>query len=162
MKARHACIALVALAVIAGRAPAAELPEHFARLAESNVSIVTASGTHQFKVWVAADELSRERGLMHVRELPAGRGMLFLFDSPQFAGFWMKDTYLPLDLAFIDASGVVVNIVVEARPLSLDPIRSIAPVGSVLELAGGTAARIGLKPGDSVIYTPPKPPVSGH
>jgi uncharacterized protein len=157
MKARRACIILLALAAIAADAPASDLPDHFARLAESDVSIVTASGTHQFKVWVAADELSRQRGLMHVRDLPAGRGMLFLFDAPRFAAFWMKDTYVPLDLAFIDTRGVVVNIARDAKPLSLDPIPSVGPVGSVLELAGGTAARIGLKPGDPVTVIQPTP-----
>ena len=131
------------------------LPAHFARLPRSEVSISTASGRHVFWVWVADDNLARERGLMNVRALAPDAGMLFLFEAPHFASFWMKDTYVSLDLAFIDASGVVVNVARNAVPLSLEPIRSEAPVSRVLELVAGTADRIGLQPGDRVDYTNP-------
>jgi uncharacterized membrane protein (UPF0127 family) len=87
---------------------------------------------------------------MYVRELPPDTGMLFVFDQPQFASFWMKNTYLSLDLIFIAADGTVVNVAAWAKPLSLDPIESAAPVRYVLELVAGTAARVGLKPGDRI------------
>jgi hypothetical protein len=87
---------------------------------------------------------------MFVRELPPDRGMLFLFDRPEKAAFWMKDTYLSLDLVFIDPTGVVVNIAPAARPFSLDPIPSQGPVIAVLEVIAGTASRIDLAPGDLV------------
>jgi uncharacterized membrane protein (UPF0127 family) len=160
MRAPGALVTCFWLAVGGAQAFAADLPGHFAGLAQADVSIVTGSGTHRFRVWVADDDLSRQRGLMHVRELPVGRGMLFLFDDLQFASFWMKNTYVPLDLAFIDADGIVVNVAVDTKPQSLDPIRSIAPVGSVLELAAGTASRIGLKPGDRLTHTVPGRPES--
>ena len=155
MKALRALLAWVSLLLCGSQVPAADLPAHLAGLAEANVSIATGSGTHRFRVWLAEDYLSRQQGLMHLRELPAGRGMLFVFDRPQYVSFWMKDTYISLDLAFIDANGLVVNIASGTRPLSVDPILSAAPVRSVLELAAGTAARIGLKPGDRVTRTPP-------
>lgn len=122
----------------------------FPRLPFSEVQVVTGSGRHRYGVWIAADDESRERGLMQVRELPPAQGMLFLFDRPQRAAFWMKDTVLSLDLIFIAADGTVVNIAKNARPLSLDPIPSRGEVKAVLELAAGSAARIGLSPGDRV------------
>lgn len=126
------------------------LPAELAHLPMSEVEVVTATGTHEFKVWVAADAQSRERGLMFVREIPARYGMLFLFEQPQFASFWMKDTPLSLDVVFIGADGTVVNVAHAVEPLSLAPIESAAPVGAVLELVAGTAARIGLRVGDGL------------
>lgn len=142
----------------AATSPAAELPDHFARLAQTEVVARTSSGTYPFVVWIADNDLDRQRGLMHVRELPAGRGMLFLFDPPRIVAFWMKNTFVPLDLVFIDAGGTVINIVTDARPHSLAPIGSRGPAGSVLELAAGTVARIGLRPGDIVTQKAPAPP----
>ncbi len=124
----------------------------FPHLARSTVGIVTTTGTHRFTVWIAADDRSRAQGLMNVRELPAAHGMLFLLARREPAAFWMKDTYLPLDIIFIGEGGVVVNVAENTRPLSLDPIESAAPVVGVLELAGGTANRIGLAPGDKIDY----------
>ena len=88
---------------------------------------------------------------MYVRELPPDTGMLFIFEQPQFASFWMHNTYLSLDLIFIAADGTVVNIAAGTRPLSFDPIVSTAPVRYVLELVAGAAAKIGLKPGDRIM-----------
>ena len=122
----------------------------FPSLSQAEVEVTTASGTHQFRVWIAADDRSRSRGLMYVRELPADRGMLFLFPVPQPASFWMKDTYVPLDLVFIDATGRVLNIGRDARPFSLVPITSDGPVIAVLEVQAGTAERIDLVPGDRI------------
>ena len=127
-----------------------EYPASFAMLEQAEVRAETASGTHRFKVWVAADDPSRQQGLMFVRELPRDRGMLFVFDAPQQAAFWMKDTYLSLDLVFIDPAGEVANIAPNARPESLDPIFSRGPVIAVLEVPAGTARRIHLAPGDRV------------
>lgn len=122
----------------------------FPELPHSEVEVITSSGRYRFRVWIADNEQSREHGLMFVRDLPADQGMLFLFDSPQFASFWMKNTHLPLDLVFIGADGRVVNIVHDTEPFSLAPIESAAPVKAVLEVLGGTAARVGLAAGDRV------------
>lgn len=139
----------------------------FGNLPRSEVQIVTESGTHRFQVWIAADDRSRERGLMFVRSLPADAGMLFLFERPQYAAFWMKNTYLSLDLVFIGADGVVVNVAPDTRPLTLEPIPSVAPVKAVLELLAGTSARIGLVAGSRVLHptftsgSQPAPPEPG-
>lgn len=124
---------------------------HFPDLRQAEIRAVTASGAHRFTVWIAADDKAREKGLMFVRELPPDRGMLFVFDYPQEVAFWMKDTYLPLDLVFIDRSGRVLNIAPNAKPLSLEPIPSEGPVVAVLEVLAGTARNIGLTPGNRVI-----------
>lgn len=129
-----------------GTRPPAELRD----LPQSSVQLVTDSGSHRFKVWVAATEESQQRGLMFVRELPPQHGLLFLFPEPRHTSFWMKDTLLALDIIFIAADGRVARIVAGAQPLSLEPMDSGTPVKAALEVVAGTAARIGLKPGDRV------------
>jgi len=124
----------------------------FAGLPRSELQVITAKGRHEFRVWIADNDQSRAQGLMFVKELPAGEGMLFLFERPQFAAFWMKNTYLSLDIVFIAPDGVVVNIAHDTEPLSVRPIESVAPVKGVLELVAGTAARIGLAAGDRVVH----------
>lgn len=146
-----ACLALGALTLpaTAQQRATALFPE----LPQADVRVVTTTGAHPFRVWIAADDASRQRGLMQVRELPAGHGMLFLFEWPRYVSFWMKDTYLSLDLIFIAEDGTVANIAAAATPLSLAPIPSARPVTAVLELLAGTAKRIGLEPGDRVEHT---------
>jgi uncharacterized protein len=122
----------------------------FPHLQQAEIRIATASGTHRFSVWIAADEQSQQRGLMFVRQLPRDRGMLFIFGTPRDAAFWMKDTYLSLDLIFIDPAGTVLNIESHARPHSLEPIESRGPVIGVLEVLAGTAREIGLVEGDRI------------
>ncbi len=114
------------------------------------LQIVTASGTHDFQVEVASNEVSRAVGLMNRRYMPANRGMLFEFDREAPEAFWMKNTYIPLDMIFISAAGVVTHIAENAEPLSERPIPSGPPCMAVLELNGGAAARIDLKVGDTV------------
>jgi uncharacterized protein len=115
-----------------------------------SLSIVTASGPHDFSVEVMRTDAGRERGLMFRRYLPRDRGMLFDFDFEQPVMMWMKNTYLPLDMVFIDRKGRVVGIAADTEPLSEKIIPSGAPAYAVLEVNAGTAARIGLKLGDLV------------
>ena len=139
-----ACVALIA----ACASTLARTPALFPSLEQAQVQVTTATGVHEFVVWIAADDRTRERGLMYVRELPPDRGMLFVFEQPQALAFWMKDTYLSLDLIFIDPAGRVLNIAANARPHSLDPIRSEGDAIAVLEVLAGTARTIGLERGD--------------
>jgi hypothetical protein len=145
-------LAFAGLAATAADALARDPVATFAGLPRSELQVVTASGSHRFEVWIAADDRSRERGLMFVTSLPPDQGMLFLFEHPQYAAFWMKNTYLSLDLIFIRADGVVVNIELDARPHSEEPIASTAPVTAVLELLAGTAKRIGLSAGSRIVH----------
>jgi hypothetical protein len=117
-----------------------------------SLEIVTSTGRHAFQIEIANNDATRERGLMDRRYLAADRGMLFEFDREAPVSFWMKNTYIPLDMIFIAPSGVVTHIAANAEPLSERVIPSGGPCIAVLELAGGTAASIGLKVGDKVHY----------
>ena len=110
----------------------------------------TSTGTHAFQVEIAKDDATRERELMDRRYMAPDRGMLFEFDRDAPVSFWMKNTYIPLDMVFISRSGVVTRIVANAEPLSERAIPSGPPCAAVVELNGGTAASIGIKVGDKV------------
>ena len=105
-----------------------------------------------FDVWVADTPARSEQGLMYVRDLPAERGMVFPFAPARVVSFWMKNTYIPLDLLFITADGQVAKITERAPPLRLDLLSSDVPVGAVLELRGGEAGLLGIKVGDRVSW----------
>ena len=109
-----------------------------------------AGGRHIFRVWIADTEPRQRQGLMFVRDLPADQGMLFINRPPRPASFWMKNTYIPLDLLFVDARGKVLQIFERAPPLSLEPMGIEAPVRAVLEIKGGESARRGIRAGDRV------------
>jgi uncharacterized protein len=115
-----------------------------------SLEIVTSTGRHAFQIEIANNDATRERGLMDRRYMAADHGMLFEFDREAPVSFWMKNTYIPLDMIFIAPSGVVTHIVADAEPLSERVIPSGGPCVAVLELNGGTAASIGLKVGDKV------------
>ena len=89
---------------------------------------------------------------MDRRTMAADHGMLFEFPAREPVTFWMKDTYLSLDMVFIDSDGTVRRIAEAARPMSETLIPSIEPVTGVLELNAGQAAAIKLKPGDKVVF----------
>jgi uncharacterized protein len=105
-----------------------------------------------FEVWVADTPRRQSQGLMFVRSLPALRGMLFVHESPKPISMWMKNTYIPLDMVFIDSRGRIQQIVAQTTPHSLEVIRSDQPAVAVLEIAGGEAQRLGLKTGQHVSY----------
>jgi uncharacterized membrane protein (UPF0127 family) len=114
------------------------------------LTIVTASGAHKFMVEVMRTEAERERGLMFRRFLPQDRGMLFDFKRTDAVAMWMKNTYIPLDMIFMDKAGRVTHIARDAEPLSERIIPSHGPVYAVLELNAGAARAIGLKEGDRI------------
>ena len=126
-------------------------------LATVPLTIQTATGKHRYTVEVAASPQAQETGMMYRRSMPANHGMIFPFATSRVLTFWMENTWLPLDLVFIGDDGKVVSIAADAKPMSRDIISSQVPARSVLELNGGEAARIGLRPGDMVSYKLPKP-----
>jgi uncharacterized protein len=111
-----------------------------------------------FTVWVADTPPRAEQGLMFVRDLPESMGMIFPLDPPRIEHMWMKNTYIELDMLFIDANGRVGKILERAHPLSEQILSSDVPVAAVLELKGGAASRLGLSVGDSVSWKKPAPP----
>ncbi|TAN46963.1 MAG: DUF192 domain-containing protein, partial [Rhodospirillales bacterium] len=109
-----------------------------------------------FKAEIAATPNARAKGLMFRRELAPDAGMLFDFFQPQPVTMWMKNTLIPLDMLFIMDDGRIANLAERTVPGSLTPIPADEPVRFVLELNGGTAARLGLKAGDRVVKGLPK------
>jgi uncharacterized membrane protein (UPF0127 family) len=115
------------------------------------LTIVTAGGPHEFTVELATTPSQMEQGLMFRKSLAPDAGMLFDYMAPSMAMMWMKNTLIPLDMLFVDAQGRIVNIHERAVPGSLATISAAAPVRAVIELNGGTAARLGIRPGDRVM-----------
>lgn len=113
------------------------------------LSIATASGTHRFTVEVARTDAEQQRGLMHRERIAPDGGMLFPFAYPRTASFWMKDTPAPLDLLFVRPDGTIAAIL-HGRPGDLSPLSAGEPVSGVVELAGGSAERLGMAAGDRV------------
>jgi len=122
-------------------------------LETSPLLIETRDGArHAFTVEVA-DEFEEMRiGLMNRRSLRADAGMLFLYGRPRGAAMWMKNTYIPLDILFIQSDGRIANIAVNTTPLSLETIPARGRVAAALELAGGTTVALGIKAGDKVLH----------
>lgn len=118
-----------------------------------DLSIETAEGTHEFQVEIARTGEERAQGLMFRRQLAADAGMLFLFGGSEVRGMWMKNTYIPLDMLFIDAAGKIVRIEERTVPFSERAIVSGSPVAAVLELNAGTASRLKIRPGDRVRHS---------
>ncbi len=122
-----------------------------ARAAETQtLEIATANGVHTFSVELVANDADRAKGLMFRRELPEGRGMLFDFQRDQDVSMWMQNTYISLDMIFINADGRIRRIAENTTPLSTAIIPSGGPVRGVLEVIAGTAKKFGIKPGDRV------------
>ncbi|MEQ1687948.1 MAG: DUF192 domain-containing protein [Sphingopyxis sp.] len=108
------------------------------------LTITSGSRTHNFTVEVARTEEEQARGLMYRTALAPDAGMVFPFSPPRFASFWMKNTLIPLDMLFVRADGTIDRIAENTVPESLEPVGSGGEVIAVLELAGGTAARLGI------------------
>jgi uncharacterized membrane protein (UPF0127 family) len=135
-------LALAAL-VSAGRLSAVDLQP---------LEIVGKAGVHTFAVEMAVTPEDQAQGLMFRRELPEGQGMLFDFQREQPATFWMKNTYVSLDMIFIRADGRILRIAENTVPLSEALVPSGGPVRAVLEVVAGTAKKLGIAPGDRVAH----------
>lgn len=114
------------------------------------LTIASGTKTHRFTVELARTEEEQATGLMNRSTLSPDRGMIFPFEPPREASFWMKNTLIPLDMVFIRADGTIANIEANTVPLSLQPVYSDGPVAAVLEIAGGRSAELGIKAGDRV------------
>jgi uncharacterized membrane protein (UPF0127 family) len=132
----------------AGRA-AAQGPVAFGH---GELDIQSASGRHHFTVELATAMEQQVQGLMFRRTLAPDAGMLFLYTDDHDIQMWMKNTLIPLDMVFIRADGTIINIAERTVPQSLATIGSEGPARAVLEVNGGTAARLGIKPGDRVLF----------
>lgn len=155
MRARLFALALVlcvARGVTAGALGDADELLDLATFAQSSVEIGRPVQPQRFDVWIADTAARQTQGLMFVRDLPENRGMLFLEPEPRPAAFWMKNTYIELDMLFIGPDHRIVKIAARAPPLSLATIHSDALVIAVLEIKGGEAQRRGIHVGDRVSW----------
>lgn len=117
--------------------------------AASTVTVETAGAAKlRFKVEMAETQPQQAQGLMYRRQLAPDAGMLFIYSKPQVAAFWMKNTFIPLDMLFIAADGRIVHIHPNATPQSEATITTPQLVKAVLEINGGLAARLGIRVGD--------------
>jgi uncharacterized protein len=114
------------------------------------LAIETSGRLHCFSVAIANTNVDRVLGLMNRHELDADEGMLFIHEDEQEVSFWMKNTYIPLDLLFVGADGTIKRIAMNAMPHSLDDIPSTVPVLAVLEVKAGTVLSLGIKAGDRI------------
>jgi hypothetical protein len=122
------------------------------RFPTSELTIISATGPHRFKVELAETPAQMTQGLMFRTSLAPDAGMLFDYQKPTAATMWMRNTLIPLDMLFVDAQGRIVNIHQRAVPQSDEVIAAAEPVRAVIELNGGTAARLGIEPGDRVVH----------
>lgn len=103
-----------------------------------------------FTLEVADDPDEMQRGLMFRQSMPRDHGMIFVYGQESMISFWMKNTYIPLDIVFLDAAGRVVSIK-QMKPLDLTSTPTDRPAKYAIELNEGVAREIGLKVGDSIV-----------
>ena len=118
---------------------------------KSELSIITSNGSkHNFLVEVAKTEKEKKIGLMFRKTLAKNAGMLFLYKREALRLMWMKNTFIPLDILFIDKNGVIKRVVKRTIPHSLATISSRQSVLAVLELRGGITSSLEIKKGDRI------------
>ncbi len=154
LTSRRRFLTLAAGSLLSPMLPARAWPQSQGRISFPKGELFIDSGgrRHRIVIEFADSDERRTLGLMHRDSMPADAGMLFDFKRDQLVAMWMRNTRIPLDMLFITADGRVVNIAERTVPFSEHSIYSNGPVRAVLELNGGTAARLGLKPGDRVIH----------
>jgi uncharacterized membrane protein (UPF0127 family) len=116
------------------------------------LAIESAAGTLTFEVELAATNEQRRQGLMFRERLDSDHGMLFDFGRSAPVTMWMRNTYIPLDMLFVDDMGRIKRIAAHVQPLSDAMIGSGGPVRAVLELPAGTCADRGIEVGDRLIH----------
>ena len=123
-------------------------------LADSAARTVTLRfGGHALKAEVAATEPERMKGLMYRQKMGADEGMVFIFDEPAYQSMWMKNTLIPLSVAFVDAGGTILNIL-DMEPQTLDSHMSAGPATYAIETHKGWFERKKIKAGDKVTGLP--------
>ena len=144
MRPRLACLSFATLLALAG-------------CASDGGAWVELRG-QRFTVEVADEQDERARGLMFRDALPEGTGMLFVHDAPRPLAYWMKNTRIPLDIFYFDATRKLVSVSRGVPPCSLGdrcpPYPSTGPALYVLELNAGQAGKLGARPGDEIVFGP--------
>ncbi|WP_421781633.1 DUF192 domain-containing protein [Kiloniella litopenaei] len=116
---------------------------------KDTLTIFSATGNaHRFNIEIASSNEERSQGLMYRKSMAVNAGMLFVYEKPNNVTMWMKNTYIPLDMLFLNSEGRIVYIKENTTPHSTKTISSDQDVIGVLELNAGTAFRLGIKIGD--------------
>jgi uncharacterized membrane protein (UPF0127 family) len=136
--------ALAAAAIFAVSLPLAACSD------DSKLVIHSDGASHSFTVELVDTPETRAQGLMYRQELADDAGMLFDFLEERPVSFWMRNTFIPLDMLFIGSDGVIRTIHVNAIPHDPTSIPSQVPVQFVLEIPGGRSVELGIEPGDTV------------
>ena len=133
-----------------GQSPA---PEPLSAFPQSLLAIRTGSGkVINFKIWEADNPRREEQGMMFIRSMDEHTGMLFMFPENQPVRMWMKNTFVSLDLLFLNARGKIDYIATDATPESETIIGPETPEFAVLELKGGACEHFGIKVGDAILH----------
>lgn len=119
---------------------------------KSLIVIKTQNSEYIFNVEVAETALERSRGLMYREQLKQNEGMLFIYPEKQIIKMWMKNTFIPLDMIFIDENGKIIKIIKMTSPKDLTPIGPEVKLKSVLEINGGLTSYLNINIGDKIIY----------
>jgi len=128
-------------------------PEPLSAFPQSLLAIKTGAGkVINFKIWTADTPQREQQGLMFIHEMDEHAGMLFMFPENQRVSMWMKNTYISLDLLFLNAQGKIDYIAASATPKSTAIIGPPTPEYAVLELKGGACERLGITVGDVVLH----------
>ena len=133
---------LIALCIVVAGAGGA-----FAACGDASVELRSGSAIARFNIELADTDKERAQGLMNRETLPKSAGMLFVYETPRRAQFWMKNTLIPLDMIFVDSAGLVTQVHSMAKPLDTTTIDGGRDVAFVLEINGGLANRLGIKAG---------------
>jgi uncharacterized protein len=150
----RAIFAAALLVASSAALPQSASPEPLSAFPQSMLAVKTAGGeVVNFKIWLADTRQREEQGMMFVREMDIHTGMLFMFPENKPVSMWMKNTFVSLDLLFLDAHGKIDYIEANATPRSLAIIGPKTPEYAVLELKGGACEHFGIKLGDRVIHS---------
>lgn len=148
----RAALRTLVLILTVGLLPALAAAQDRISFQTAPLTIESAGKNHRFTVEIADTPERRALGLMHRSSLAPDAGMLFDFKVDQPVGMWMRNTRIPLDMLFVARDGRIVNIAERTVPYSETTVASRGAVRAVLELNGGTVARLGIKPGDRLVH----------
>ena len=145
MSRHHRHVAVLLLALL----PASCQPPASSSAVQMLPTVQMRIGSRTFTIEVANNETERETGLMRRDSMPADHGMIFVFEKAENLAFYMKNTRIPLDIVFLDASGTVISIK-QMKPYDLTSVFADGPAKWAVELNKDAAAGAGLKVGDKV------------
>lgn len=156
---RKSFLYIVAILCISGTTASPSIAQQGPQrgLATMPLEVVSKSGKHQFLVELATTYRQQAIGMMGRTKLDPDKGMFFVYGNAERRGYWMKDCLIYLDIIYIKEDGRIANIIRNAAPGDLNPRHSRGPVLAVLELAGGRAKELGIRPGDKVLHSIFKP-----